>query len=168
MGDTYHVFEKAGLGQAPFTFTGCSKSEYQAHPDAPVQPGSSCDYCGTAIKIVCHIRSNDGKYFKVGNECVNKTGDVGLKSHVAVEIARHRRQQRHEREAQIIEQGLALLPKLQETLSALPHPQAWAQQKGLTKLDYVQWMLKNSGTTGKVSMAKLLMRLSSSQPSQPS
>ena len=73
-----HCFEKAGLGIAPFKVTGFSTMKYQGSPDAPVQPGGTCDYCGTAIMYVCHIRDNHGHTFKVGSDCVNRTGDAGL------------------------------------------------------------------------------------------
>ena len=75
-----HVFESAGLGLAPFRLDGFSESKFQAAPGAPVQPGSTCDYCGQGIMIVCAIRSADGKRFKVGCDCVAKTDDAGLKS----------------------------------------------------------------------------------------
>lgn len=46
---TIHKFELAGLGKAPFHFTGqVSEKTYQACNGAPVQPASTCDYCGTA------------------------------------------------------------------------------------------------------------------------
>ena len=73
-----HDFERAGLGAAPFRFIGMEEKTYQACHGAPVQPGSSCDYCGTAIRYVCWIKSSDGKQFKVGTDCVHKAGDAGL------------------------------------------------------------------------------------------
>lgn len=73
-----HVFERAGLGKAPFKCVGFHVSKYQACQGAPVQPGSSCDYCGTGIMYVCEIKSADGNRFKVGTDCVYKTGDGGL------------------------------------------------------------------------------------------
>jgi hypothetical protein len=73
-----HPFEKAGLGKAPFTFTGLQRVTFQAAPGAPVQVGGSCDYCATGIVLHFFIRSSDGKSFKVGCDCVAKTGDRGL------------------------------------------------------------------------------------------
>lgn len=73
-----HTFEAAGLGKAPFYIVGFGESVYQAHPDAPRQPGTCCDYCGTGIMMVCQIQSSDGRRFKVGSNCVDKTGDEGL------------------------------------------------------------------------------------------
>ena len=73
-----HVFERAGLGKAPFRYCGMTESKYQACHGAPVQPGSSCDYCGQGIMYVCEISSADGRRFKVGCDCVARTGDAGL------------------------------------------------------------------------------------------
>src|SRR5690349_20051736 len=80
--DSTHVFERAGLGKAPFVVSGYGREIYQAVPGDsrwPIQPGAVCNYCGTAISNVCYIKSSDGRQFKVGSECVNKTGDAGLK-----------------------------------------------------------------------------------------
>lgn len=68
MQTTVHPFEAAGLGKAPFT---CFAVERGAEM-------SSCDYCSTAIRYQCWIRSADGRTFKVGNDCVAKTLDGGL------------------------------------------------------------------------------------------
>lgn len=87
-----HVFEKVGLGKAPFRFVDFHESKFQACPDAPVQAGASCDYCGTGIMYVCVIESADGKRFKVGSDCVSKVDDAGLlkayKTHPAVRAKR--------------------------------------------------------------------------------
>lgn len=73
-----HVFERAGLGRAPFKVVGSFELKWQAHPGAPIQPGGSCDYCGQGIMYAAAIRSADGKQFKVGCDCVARTGDAGL------------------------------------------------------------------------------------------
>jgi hypothetical protein len=73
-----HVFEKAGLGRAPFKVVGCFELKWQAHPGAPVRAGGSCDYCGNAIMYAARIKSADGRTFKVGSDCVARTGDAGL------------------------------------------------------------------------------------------
>lgn len=75
-----HPFQAAGLGKAPFTLTGYRESTFQAAPGEPVRAGSSCDYCGTAIRHVYEIRSSDGKEFKVGSECVRRTKDRQLEA----------------------------------------------------------------------------------------
>ncbi|CAB4176912.1 hypothetical protein UFOVP1672_62 [uncultured Caudovirales phage] len=73
-----HVFERAKLGKAPFRVVGYVEKSYQASPDSPKQPGGTCDYCGTAIYLQCLVRSSDGFEFKVGCDCVARTGDAGL------------------------------------------------------------------------------------------
>jgi hypothetical protein len=73
-----HVFERAGLGKAPFRFAGFFEKKFQAHPGAPIQAGGSCDYCGTAIMGCYQVVSSDGRKFKVGCDCIEKTGDAGL------------------------------------------------------------------------------------------
>jgi len=44
-----HRFEAAGLGTAPFKVVGFSVEKFQACQGAPIQCGTSCDYCGTGI-----------------------------------------------------------------------------------------------------------------------
>jgi len=62
-----HAFEAAGLGKAPFKYTG-----YE-----PVK-GSTCQFCGTAIKNKFYITSSDGRTSWVGCNCIEKSGDDGL------------------------------------------------------------------------------------------
>lgn len=79
--DGIHRFERAGLGKAPFRVKGYGREVYQAipgDPSCPLQPGTSCDYCGTGIMDVAYVESSDGKRFKVGCDCVVKVGDAGL------------------------------------------------------------------------------------------
>lgn len=76
--DWTHPFERSGFGTAPYRCIGYHVSKFQACPEAPVQPGSSCDVCGTGIMHVYRIRSSEGVEFKVGCDCVQKTGDTAL------------------------------------------------------------------------------------------
>lgn len=155
-----HVFQRAGLGFAPFHFIGFSKMAYQACQGAPVQPGTSCDYCGTGIMYVCHIKSADGKTFKVGCDCVNKTGDAGLlKAYKrSAEYRRHQRELRHAKDviktAELTE--IIARPQVQASLRALPHPHSYYAEKGKTYLDYVQFMVSCSGAAGRASLLKWL------------
>jgi hypothetical protein len=87
-----HRFEAAGLGKAPFTLIGFERRVYVACPGAPAQPGSSCDYCGTSISLVFMIQSADLRRFKVGCDCVEKTGDAGLVRAVKREQSQARRE----------------------------------------------------------------------------
>src|SRR5215472_10998468 len=73
-----HVFERAGFGKRPYTLVGFHTAKFQVAPDAPVLPGSSCDYCSQAIMYVCELQSSDGRTFKVGCDCIERAGDRGL------------------------------------------------------------------------------------------
>lgn len=73
-----HVFERAGLGKAPFCCIGMIEKKFQAHRDAPVLPAGTCDYCHNGIMYVYQVRSVDGRTFGVGCDCVERTGDAGL------------------------------------------------------------------------------------------
>lgn len=67
-----HPFERRGFGHAPYSCLGHTTMIYRAAPDAPAQPGTTCDYCGTAIMEVFSVRSSDGVKFKVGSDCIRK------------------------------------------------------------------------------------------------
>lgn len=69
---TIHPFEQAGLGMAPFRFLSLTQSIYVSAPGEPELPGTTCDYCGTAIKNVCNIESHDRRRAKVGCDCIRK------------------------------------------------------------------------------------------------
>lgn len=73
-----HLFERAGLGLPPYEFRGHERRAYQAAPDAPVQPGGSCSYCGTGIIDCFKLRSRDGHNFIVGSDCIAKAGEDGI------------------------------------------------------------------------------------------
>jgi hypothetical protein len=64
---TLHPFEIRGLGKAPFVYIGL-----EVRTTDLGQPSGCCDYCSNGIKYCCLIRSNDGKVFVVGTDCVNK------------------------------------------------------------------------------------------------
>ncbi len=72
-----HIFERAGLGAAPFRCVGFTEIVFTM-PDGTTKAGGSCDYCGTGIRDAYWIMGRDGKKFKVGCDCVEKTGDAGL------------------------------------------------------------------------------------------
>lgn len=73
-----HCFEKANLGTYPFRCVGVTYQTFRAAPDAPLQPGACCDYCGTGIMYVYAVVGADGRKFKVGSDCIARTGDAGL------------------------------------------------------------------------------------------
>lgn len=80
-----HLFERAGMGKAPFRVKGYSKT-----------PGTTCDYCGTPCVYVALIESADGQKWKVGCDCVHKVGDAGLLQHIKNSAA-YRQIQREKR-----------------------------------------------------------------------
>jgi len=70
-----HPFEKVGLGKAPFSCTHVSENVF-ALPDGTSKAGGCCDYCGTGIRWEFWIKGSvaGAKQFKVGCDCVAKTG----------------------------------------------------------------------------------------------
>jgi len=70
-----HPFEKAGLGKAPFSCTGVSENVWD-NGDGTTKAGGCCDYCGTGIRWEFWIKGSvaGAKQFKVGCDCVAKTG----------------------------------------------------------------------------------------------
>ena len=151
-----HVFERAGLGKAPFRFAGFYVSTYQACADAPVQPGTSCDYCGAGLTNVCSVKSADGKQFKVGCDCVAKVGDAGLlkafkSSPEYRKVQREKRQALAARKAAEV-RGWMTEPETAEMLASQPHPKGFRDRetdRPLTLLDWMDWMMANSGDAGR-------------------
>lgn len=72
-----HKFTEAGLGQAPFRFTGISENLFKM-ADGSCKPGGSCDFCFTGIRYEHHIVSADGQKSKVGSECIQRVADAKL------------------------------------------------------------------------------------------
>lgn len=162
---TEHVFETAGLGKAPFRFAGFEYKTFQAHPDAPVQCGGSCDYCGRAISNMCYVVAADGKRFKVGPDCIEKTGDKGLRKAATVVVSNHRKALAAVRAAAGKARDLAIIDgaraaleraEVQAVLRGKAHPQAWAADKGLTLYDWATWMIVRAGTTGRLAVANVV------------
>lgn len=155
-GDTVHVFERAGLGKAPFRVVGFERRTYQACPGAPVQVGGSCDYCSTGIIETYLIRGADGSRFKVGNVCVGKTGDKGLISEAKRAAARVKTAARHEREDARIAAAREALPGAWAELEKTPHPHGWHAKQGKTLADWVEWMLAHAGRAGATKAARVV------------
>ena len=139
------VFERAGLGFAPFRLVAV---EIRRGPimlpgglmvGAPGQPMGTCDYCGTGIAECCLIRDASGKTFIVGNECVRKTGDAGLrKAQNKALVAK-----RHESEDARIADGAAWIEANASALDAVPTTRG-------TMLSRVRWFMSNAGRAGKL------------------
>lgn len=148
---TVHRFEHAGLGLAPFRFTGeVTEKTYQACPGAPVQAGSTCDYCGTCIRYEFWIVSSDSKRHKVGCDCIHKTGDTGLVAQISVAERKLRdaknQRARAAKQAKLavrIEAARVRFAEIKGRLAQEPHPVPHHAANGLTKADYVTWLYSN-------------------------
>lgn len=154
-----HQFEQAGLGLAPFKYLGMDEKWFVAAPGCPRKPGSSCDYCGQSIAIVCQIESADGKRFHVGCDCVRKVDNARNKRSadpVTLAMDRDRRAmqtaKRHARENDKLESGRAMLNANADRMDAMPHPVSEWAERGQTLADFATWYMSNAGTTGKLSM----------------
>src|SRR5947209_2493234 len=90
MNDKIHLFEKKGLGKAPFNFIGWFEGKAHADEFTSSANCTSCAFCFTAIKSCFRIESSDDKSFIVGSECVKKTGDAGLMKAVNQEVAKQK------------------------------------------------------------------------------
>lgn len=163
MNTKIHVFEKAGLGKAPFRVVGYEFKTYQACPDAPAQVGGSCEYCWTGIKDTFHIESADGQHFVVGSTCVNKTGDKGLIDATKRQLNAAKAQRTAERNQERIDAALKELKKedIREKLADIPHEQGWAAGEGMTMLDWAEWMMKHAGMSGMMRVVRYIDRLKS-------
>ena len=159
-----HVFESAGLGKAPFRFFGIEerRGPIEISPGrfvgSPGQPMGVCDFCGESIVECCHIVSSDGKHFVVGNVCVGKTGDEGLKLVVEKAVRERRTEALHRKQDAVIESVKTALAdsNTRQALSSQPHPYEWLAKRGLTRLDWSEWMMKNAGRKGRCDVGKWL------------
>lgn len=159
-----HRFEAAGLGQAPFRVLGSYRAVFQAvpgDPSCPIQPGSSCDYCGTGISQVIRVGSADGREFKVGSECALKTGDAGLRVQLAPLLRELEREKRDARDAAKRAELEALLadPANRAKLEAVPHARGFkdrATGRPLTLLDEYEWLVSRCGAAGRARTLKAL------------
>jgi len=127
-----HVFERTQGHPGPYRVIGYADRVYQACQGAPIQPGASCEHCGTAIRHTYTIRAADGFTFVVGSDCVAKTGDAGLIKEIKTfqaerrAIAREARRQlgiesRAKRMRAAAEAFLAARPELADALTNGTH-----------------------------------------------
>lgn len=169
--DGIHTFEEAELGKAPFRFVGAEDKSVGTDADGLIvigetkdgiktltKPGGSCDYCGAYIVRFFWIESADGRRFKVGSECVTRTGDRGIIDLVKREKRRIDRRKRHAREAEGILAGKALFEERGRELQRLPHPLGYRAAKGETLRQYVGWMLYHAGTSGKIKAIRAMKK----------
>lgn len=168
--NSIHRFESAGLGKAPFRYVGFRElrgpiKELDKDGNwtgfeigSPGQPMGTCAYCGQGIAICCEIVSADGRSFIVGSDCVEKTGDAGLRK-VKTDVQKFAREKQKAREAVRIAAALDRLEndaELRAALAAQPHPNEWRREQGDTLLDAYEWRAKQSGHSGKLKIAREL------------
>jgi len=148
-GTQVHIFQSAGLGVGPFRLSHVTGE------------GGSCEYCGTTIVWRFYLNGSDGKQFFVGSDCVLKSGDAGLIKVVEAEVKRRQNDARKVRETAKLSALTAMLqsPDVSSKLSAMPHPTKYYATLGRTMMDYAQWMLKHSGTAGKLKLAKTIQKI---------
>lgn len=154
-----HRFESRGLGKAPFQIVGTERCTYQACPGAPIQPGTTCDYCGTGISEVWWVRSSDGKVFKVGCDCVFKTGDSGLKNVVEEsrkKVARLKRQAKVKEEKKRVMAAFDAWDQVKEQFTKDPHPTPYMAEAGHTMADYLSFLLTRGGHTGRMKATRII------------
>lgn len=145
-----HRFEHAGLGKAPFRFTGTVTEKVFCVPGEMPKAGSSCDYCGTGIRYEFWVESADAKVFKVGCDCIHKTEDRGLIKQISVAERKLRdaknkaaKDRKTAKLASRVEKAKETLSSVRGTLASKPHPSQYFADQGRTLLDYVQWCFDN-------------------------
>ncbi len=160
-----HKFEAAGLGKAPFRFMGTSENVVTVGvgADAYTKAGGSCDYCGSGIRTEFHLKSADGKTFKVGCNCIEKAGDEGvLKAYKqSPEYRQKMREARSKKAAAVQVELMALIEAKRAQFATMPHPHGFTDRKtgaALTFMDQVQWMLDHCGAAGRASLLKGLKK----------
>ena len=176
-----HPFTKSGLGEAPFRFVGMTeqrgpikvtdpKTGVTFECGSPGQPMGSCDHCGTGIAFCYAIESADGKRSVVGCDCILKLAldsnarscvDAALIREVKAEKRKLDRAARQRRAAEKLARLEALMADtaVRATLAAMPHPSAWAAEKGETGLDHAEWMLRRCGDAGRARLLKWIEKV---------
>jgi hypothetical protein len=163
-GRKYHVFEQAGLGQAPYRYLRCTENLWVSGDGSVRKAGGSCDYCGAGILLEFWLESADGRKFKVGCDCILKAdSDKALRVAVETEIQKRKREQRHARaeakrqkDVARIQAARLRLPDVADAFKSQPHPMAASGPffASKTLLDWAEWMLANAGVSGALSVAK--------------
>ena len=157
-----HPFERRGLGTPPYTFKGQTEEIFKPHPDCPAKPGASCDFCGTGIMDVYWFKSANGNTFKVGCDCLVKASkeaeDFPLQTLAAKLRRDHNANVRHERESIKKNELNDILVSHSEEIKRMPHPMDWRAKQGFTLLDYSEWIIKNAGNSGKISLLRKIKK----------
>lgn len=168
MTNDVHPFERAGLGLAPFRCVSVTDAGRIAR---------GCEYCGTGIRILCTIKSADGRHFVVGSDCVAKTSikvDMTLALEVRKQVDEIKREKAaRRREAKraaewecavaAIREAREILERYPDRLTDKPHP-AYA---GKTYRDYAQFILANAGATTTLWMCGQIKRVAREREEAP-
>lgn len=158
------------LPARPWRYIGMERRTYQAipgDPNCPIQPGASCDHCGTGIYEVHTFEAVQTKErFVVGSTCVYKmAAQSRSRSLTAAELAikeaknsksRARRDARLER---LRAHAQELVTGNRDRLASMPHPTAWCADKGETAADWADDMLRLCGLPGLQRFVPELCRL---------
>jgi hypothetical protein len=144
-----HVFERAGLGRAPFRVV----TFYEGK--------DSCAYCGQGIVNVCVVADRGGRQFSVGCDCVRKTGDAGLivSYKNSPEVRAARRAKAQAKDAKVVAEFNALmaLPGTVAKLSdRMVKGRPWVPGEQVTMLDSFKRQFGMSGAKGHASLLKAL------------
>ena len=121
-----HPFEKAGLGKAPFSCTHVTENVFTL-PDGTSKAGGCCDYCGQGIRWEFWIKGgiSGAKQFKVGCDCVAKTG-WGIEGFEKVRAAHTRaRRQAGAQSRRAARQAQVAAERAQRQADRLEATQAW-------------------------------------------
>ncbi len=158
-----HPWEAAGLGKAPFVVVGYREEVYQACQGAPIQPGTSCDYCGQGIRYVVDIQAACGACFKVGCDCAEKTHKKGTPVYTKakryrLDMQAKRRKERAKVRIQAAQEALETA-EIRKALSESPHPNKRRADKGDTLLDWSLWMMRHAGTKGRLDVARCVEKI---------
>lgn len=150
---TVHVFEAAGLGKAPFKFIGLETSNDREAVNMERKNAgqiyttnfcTSCDYCSQSIQNAYCVESSDGKRFKVGCDCIKKTGDKGLKKIISEIESKKRRIAKADKRLAIVHYENRLIDAFKAgqigNLKELPSPIANRTED--TAFDYISWCIQ--------------------------
>jgi hypothetical protein len=167
---TMHVFEQAGLGQAPYKFKGVEQlrgpitleqhNGVTVQVGAPGQPMGCCQYCSTNIAWLFWLESADGKIFYVGSDCIYKSGDVGLKAIIDPILAKHEKELRDSRNKLLLDMFnnfVAEHGKPTPWTLTTPHPNYYRARLGETVGNYNEWVFKHAGTVKQAAMARKML-----------
>ena len=149
---------------APFRCVGFFESKYQACHGAPIQPGSSCDYCAQGIMLVSLIKGADGKEFKVGCDCVAKIyrDSAGTDTEREMrklhdEVLRRKTAADHKRKDKRIAEAKAVLEEYRPYFAERIWDGVVRHSHGPRSVaDQIDWMLSNGGRACKLRGVKLL------------